>query len=627
MMKFPVRRLVSGYVFRSLPVASALFLAACAASMLSGCGVNPGASAVSPGTALQGQVFGGQQPVSGAALSLYAAGAGGTGTGAQNLLTTPVMTGSDGGFSLTNDYRCPSATTQVYLVARGGNPGLSAGTRNASLVMMAALGDCGALTSSTYTTINEVTTVAAAWTLSQFMVPGALVGASSSNATGLRNAFLDAGNLANVSTGVAPGATLPAGASLRVAKVNTLADALAPCVNSDGTAACSALFAAATSGGVVPTNTMDAALAIVRHPASNVSAVFLAGNPQGPFQPSLALAPPDWTMAITFGACTPACGGLNLPSGVGVDSTGSVWVADYRGGAASKFSPTGVPYSATGYADAALYESYGLTIDGQDNAWITNQETTNGSNSGGGTLTKFSPSGRSLSGSGIFGGGLYFPIADAADASGRIWVADNGSSTASLFANDGSPISPSTGYAAHAIPFGAAVALDANQNAWLAGQGQVVRIAPDGTYSRFACCRGPSGIAIDQTGSVWIADYNASSVVRMLSNGTVAQTTQGTGGIVYPNGIAIDGAGSVWTSNYQGDSISELTGSNTAAPGTAISPSNGFATDANLHSPFGIAIDASGNLWVSNLYGNTLTQILGAAAPIKTPLLGPPVAP
>jgi DNA-binding beta-propeller fold protein YncE len=42
---------------------------------------------------------------------------------------------------------------------------------------------------------------------------------------------------------------------------------------------------------------------------------------------------------------------------------------------------------------------------------------------------------------------------------------------------------------------------------------------------------------------------------------------------------------------------------------------------------YGIAVDASGNLWVTNFGDDTLTEFVGIAAPVKTPLLGPPQAP
>ena len=58
-----------------------------------------------------------------------------------------------------------------------------------------------------------------------------------------------------------------------------------------------------------------------------------------------------------------------------------------------------------------------------------------------------------------------------------------------------------------------------------------------------------------------------------------------------------------------------------------LSPTDGFGMDAALSQPFGIAIDASGNIWVSNAGTATLTQFVGLASPVKTPLTGPPASP
>jgi streptogramin lyase len=593
---------------------------------LSGCDLSGVAtSSVEHGVALQGQVRGGQQPVNGASIHLYAAGSAGVGAGAIDLLAPNIVnTDASGDFNITGDYVCPTATTQVYLVARGGNPGLVSGENNSALAMMAALGNCGGLTNSTNIVVNEATTVASAWALSQFMSAGAIVGSTSTNTTGLNNAFAVANNLVDTSTGLAPGSALPNFAVTESTKLYTLADVLAPCVNSNGGAACTPLFAAATTSQGVPTNTLDAALNIVRNPAANVSAVFNAGAPQGPFQPVLSTKPNDWTISITYGGCTPACGGLNLPGSLAIDSGGNVVVANYFGGVISKFSPAGVPASATGFPGLGLSQSYGITIDGSDNAWVTNEQSvTAANNHHSGSISEFSSAGVELSGYGFTGGGVYYPLAAAADSTGVIWVADYGSSAATLLADDGSAISGSGGYGASTLPFTTAVAIDASHNAWFAVQAGAVRVTPAGAVSSYSCCTEPAGIAIDLAGNVWVADYSASAVVELSRTGSVAHRVTVLGGNAGPQGVAIDGAGNVWVSNYRGNALVELAGSTA----TILSPSQGYGLGAPLNEPFGLAVDASGNLWLSNAGGNTLTQIVGLASPIKTPLLGPPVQP
>ena len=109
--------------------------------------------------------------------------------------------------------------------------------------------------------------------------------------------------------------------------------------------------------------------------------------------------------------------------------------------------------------------------------------------------------------------------------------------------------------------------------------------------------------------------------------GTLKVDAAAGGGLLRPQGIAIDGAGTVWVANYQGNTLSEIAGASSSAPGALLSPSTGFGSDAFLSKPYGLAIDSSGNIWVSNSGKNTLTEFVGAATPVKTPLAGPPQAP
>ncbi len=599
---------------------------AASAPFLLGCGsTSPLFRGAQSGVGLQGRVRGGQQPVSGATIQLYAAGSVSTGAGAVDLLTPNVVTtDSAGNFNITGDYMCPSANAQVYMVARGGNPGLGSGKVNPALLMVAALGDCGGLSSSTSIVVNEVTTVAAAWALAQFMGRGANVGSTVTNSVGLRNAFAVARNLAENSSGLTPGNSLPSGAVTESAKLYTLANVIASCVNSDGGAACSPLFAAASTAQSMPGNTVDAALNIVLNPGSNVATVFNAGAPQGPFQPSLSVSPSDWTMSITYGGCSPACGGLNLPGALGIDSGGNILVANYYGGVLSKFSATGIPATANGISGAGLHESYGLAIDGSDHVWVTNEQSVTGANNHhNGSVSEFSSAGVEMSGYGYTVGGIYFPLAVAADSTGDIWIADYGSSAATLLANDGSAISGSSGYGASQLSFASAVAVDASHNAWFAVQAGAARVSPAGTVSSFPCCSDPEGIAIDTVGNIWIADYSASAIVELSSAGSVLHRTILMAGSAGPQGIAVDGAGNVWAANYRGNSLIELAGGS----GAAVSPTQGYALNAPLNEPFGLAIDASGSVWVSNSGADTVTQFVGLASPVKTPLAGPPVQP
>ncbi len=71
----------------------------------------------------------------------------------------------------------------------------------------------------------------------------------------------------------------------------------------------------------------------------------------------------------------------------------------------------------------------------------------------------------------------------------------------------------------------------------------------------------------------------------------------------------------MWVGNLNKGTVSEFSGAGSATPGTPLSPATGLGTDAQLGFPFAVAIDASGNLWVSNSANgiNTVTTFVGLA--------------
>jgi GH35 family endo-1,4-beta-xylanase len=261
------------------------------------------AANVGSAVALSGTVHGGQQPVSGANIQLYAAGTVGSASAAQPLLRQAVQTDASGSFDITGLYICPSSSAQVYITAQSGNPGLNAGTRNNAIALMAVLGPCGDLSSSTRLTINEVTTVGAVWPLAPYMASITQIGAPL-NDLSLPDAVLVANQLVNPAQGISPGDAVPAGYTVPTPKLFSLADVLATCINSRGGVAgdgsiCGRLFTLATlPGTAAPTDTVAAALNIAQSPSSNVAELFYLLSPNAPFLPTLATAPADWTLDL-----------------------------------------------------------------------------------------------------------------------------------------------------------------------------------------------------------------------------------------------------------------------------------------------------------------------------------------
>ena len=569
-------------------------------------------------------------PMIGASVQVYAAGTSGNGSAGQALLTSPLTTDSSGVVQVPAGYACPSSAAMVYVVATGGKAGTTA-SANPAAVLLNSPGRCSDIAGVGSLTVNEATTAAAAFAFAQFLSPGASLGSTAGNAAGLQLAAGTLANLADVRQGTLPGPGFPATGTAPSAKLNLVANLLHGCVVSGpGATPCTSLFSAAAAGGTTPSTTLDAALNLARHPGLNPGPLFaLAQAGTAPFTPMPASAPADWMLAVNFTG-----GGMNSPSTVGVDSTGSVWVASYYS-AASLFSNTGHPLLPKGVQGNSLLDSYGAAVDANDNFWVANQE---GGPQQIGTLTVLNAAGTPVAGSPYTQGGLNFPIAVAFDSTGVAWVVDYGDAHLTLLSANGAPLSGAQGYTSSQLQFPVAIAIDSKRNGWLANSSSdtVTKVSPDGaSFTSYHVGQRPNGIAVDPRDYVWVANYYGDSVGLISNTGQVLSGANGIqgGGILHPDAVAIDGAGTVWVLNYRGPSstvrasISQLAGSNATTPGAVLSPPLGWASDAGLLEPFALAIDQGGNAWVSNFGSNVLTEFVGMAAPVRTPTIGPAVAP
>lgn len=289
-----------GYVLALLIGLSVTLFSGCSQTQSSG-GTTPTQPTQPSSPGVSGTVNGGQVPVSGAVMQLYAVGSAGDGSAATPLLTGPVTSDAYGGFSLGDKYTCPSPATLVYLTATGGNPNPGAGTNNASIALMAALGPCGTLNSSTFIQMNELTTVASVFALSPYMTSFDHLGHGSSDSGAFSAAFATVHQLVNNATGTIPGPALATGNAIPTSQINTVADILASCVDSAGGVAgdstpCGQLFQ--NSGGAATTNTIAAAVQIANHPGANTPQLFSLISPASPFQPTLSTAPPSFQIAV-----------------------------------------------------------------------------------------------------------------------------------------------------------------------------------------------------------------------------------------------------------------------------------------------------------------------------------------
>jgi sugar lactone lactonase YvrE len=635
-----------------IPVAGASALLSLA---LTGCTIATTSSpTASSGAAIRGIVHGGQQPIVGAHVYLFAAnttGYGGAGiaasssnasisllsaasTGVSDSIGAYVPTGAGGSFTITGAYTC-TPNSQVYLYVLGGNPG--AGT-NSAAGLMAILGNCpsgGSFAAATpVVVVNEVSTVAAAYAFAGFATDATHVSSSGTALaqTGIANAFANAANLYNVSGGLIALSTTPAGnGAVPQSRLNTLANILSTCVNSSGanSVSCTTLFSSAMNGSIMPSDTATAAINIAHNPGANVANLFSLSTASPPFAPTLSVAPNDFTIAISFTG-----GGLSQPVDVAIDGSDNVWVTNGTAESISEFAPNGSALSpSTGFTGGGLSGTItnvvnGIAVDTAGAIWIANPT---------GSLSKFSANGSPISGiSGYTGGGLNIPDLLAVDASNNIWTGNRGNYSVSEFSSTGTPISGVNGYTGGGLASPSGIAVDASGNIWAADNGisgqnggnSLSKLTSAGaSVSGIAGYTGggllnPFALAIDPQGNIWTTDTNGDinksygALSEFTSSGVPisGSSPYSGGGLNGIAGIAIDSAGNVWAANSNGNSISEFN-----STGTAVTGSSGYR--AGLSSPAFLAIDGAGDVWVTNLGNNSISEFIGLAAPVVTPIV------
>lgn len=658
----------------------------CIALLLSACGSGGGSSnslsnasinssteppAAATKASLIGVLHGGQAPIVGSSLTLYAAGV--PATAAPSMLGTST-TDSNGNFNIL--YTCPTAGTLVYVVGVGGNAG---GGANSAIKLMAALGSCGSLPSSVV--INELTTVAAVYALNAFSniasngtglggcvdcvpTPQADMTQLHGNSPAINNAFKTAALLTDVTSGQ-PARSLPPAASCSVSpapfncsairKLNGLGNVLGSCVNSAGASSsqCTSLFNCAVpnavptaavgfgtlctvpAGSVVSGDTLQAILSIARNPGvvcNEGLAILQSRSPLfAPASPSLAN---EATIAINF-----TDGGINAPLAIAIDSEGDVWTANVGNGISfepgnssiSELSASGLPLSpAAGFTGGGLDAPNGIAVDNTGNVWVSNFFSPVGEGVGG--VSEFNSSGAPLSGStGFTGAWVANPADIAVDANGNVWTAnENGNETVNELSPQGTILS-GNGYSPGMPANHFGIAIDGAGNVWVSNENPTslselnsngLPISPSAGFVGGGL-NAPRGVAVDSAGNVWIANFGNNSVSEFSSSGQPFSPATGfTGGRLNgPSAIAVDGANHIWVTNAGNGSVTELNSSGGVLSPYAFTGLGSAGNVALLDNPTGIAIDGAGDVWVSNNGNNSVTEFIGAAAPTVTPLV------
>jgi hypothetical protein len=200
-----------------------------------------------------------------------------------------------------------------------------------------------------------------------------------------------------------------------------------------------------------------------------------------------------------------------------------------------------------------------------------------------------------------------------------------------------------------ALPSVAGLEVDAGGNLYLpdgdrirridAGTGVITTVAGPG-----AAARG-YGTAHDAAGNLYIADYDANRVrkVDTLGNASVIAGTgafgwSGDGGLATsarlygPTAVALDGAGNVYIADTLNDRVRRVDTSgyistyagNGTGVGSPPTPDGTLATAARVWGPTGLAFDASGDIYIAEQYGHRVRKVDAATNVITTVAGGGP---
>ncbi len=159
----------------------------------------------------------------------------------------------------------------------------------------------------------------------------------------------------------------------------------------------------------------------------------------------------------------------------------------------------------------------------------------------------------------------------------------------------------------------------------------------DGGLAFNAYLNQPMGLATDDTGNIYIADYNNNRVRKIRATGNIITTIAGNGQPGYtgdggpatqakmkgPCSIAIDHDGNIYVAEYSNSVIRKISPSGiiSTAAGTGADGYNGDwmpATIAQLNNPFGIALDDTGNLYIADYYNQRIRKVHAATGLITT---------
>lgn len=329
------------------------------------------------------------------------------------------------------------------------------------------------------------------------------------------------------------------------------------------------------------------------------------------------------------GPATSAC--LSSPSGVMVDRSGTLWIADTNNHRIRAVTGTGVITTAVGNGvatfagdggsaiSASLNGPWGVISDSTGNLYIadTNNNRIRKRVSGSWTINTIAGNG----GSGAFSGdngpatisSLNRPYGMSQDSSGNLYFADHWN---------------------HRI------------RKWAIGNGIITTVAGNGTatfggdggQANAASLYYPFDVTVDSSGNLYIADEFNDRIRKVAAGTGIITTVAGNGTRIFggdgeiaisaslwaPTGVAVDSFGNLYIADYGHNRIRKVSAdtgiiSTVAGNGTAtFGGDGGSALSASLYAPIGVAVDNAGNLYIADSSNHRIRKVAADTGIITT---------
>ena len=348
---------------------------------------------------------------------------------------------------------------------------------------------------------------------------------------------------------------------------------------------------------------------------------------------------------------------INSPEGLAVDGSGNLYIADANNHRIRKVDTAGVITTVAGTGafgfsgdggpatSARINSPEGLAVDGSGNLYIADRRNhrirkvdTAGMIT---TVAGTGASGDSGDGGAATEARISFPEDVAADGSGNLYIADT-------FNDQIRKVDSSGVITTVAIPNAlrlrrpASVAVDGSGNLYITNtqRHRILKVDTSGVVTAAAGTgnsgfsgdgglatnnpiHSPQGVAVDSSGNIYIASAVNARIRKVDTSGVIttfalgSNDVGGDGGpatsalLNYPIGVAVDSSGNLYIADADNHRIRKVDTSgvittvagsgNTGAGNGDFGGDGGLATAARLSEPTGVAVDSSGNLYITDM--------------------------